>query len=376
MPRGKVIPRSIPGFGFLFKPTYTTKSGERREVSKYWLYYTTRDGEIVRRPSGTENQASAYEMLVKLRADYGRGELDSMAPESVTFKTLFDLYEQSLLNTTTRHQVHCALGKWLRPKFDTMRVLDLRKRHVEEWKAECLKSLAPDSVNRMLSSWQRSMRIGMMEDPALVLRVPAWFKKIPVDNARQGVVTYEQYRKLLEALPDHLKPLLAIGFHLGMRSGEARGLRWDQVDFDAGLIVLERSQTKAKTPRTAPIYGELGPALQMAWAARDPECPYVIQYRGQRVTSCVWPTWKRAREMARVPDALIHDLRRTAATNMRRAGIDEPTVMRIVGWKTHAMFLRYNITAPEDTLRAGRTMDVWMDRERAKVEAKPKGRTM
>jgi integrase len=232
-------------------------------------------------------------------------------------------------------------------------------------------------VNRMLSSWQRSMRIGMMEDPALVLRVPAWFKKIPVDNARQGVVTYEQYRKLLEALPDHLKPLLAIGYYLGMRSGEIRGLRWDQVDLDAGLIRLEAAQTKAKFAREAPIYDrELRGILDMAYDRRDPGCPYVVQYMGHRITSCVWPSWKRARELAGVPDALIHDLRRTAATNMRRARISEATVMKIVGWKSYAMFLRYNIVGSEDIQEAGRTMEVWMDRERAKVDGTPKGRTM
>jgi integrase len=168
-----------------------------------------------------------------------------------------------------------------------------------------------------------------------------------------------------------------IGYHLGMRSGEIRGLRWDQVDFDAQEIKLERSQTKAKVARTAPVYGELGPALEMAYAARDPKCPFVVQYRGHRVTASMWETWQRAKALAQVPaDILIHDLRRTAATNMRRAGIDEPTVMRIVGWSTQAMFLRYNIVGPEDTLRAGRTMAAWMDAQREKTEAKPKGRTM
>jgi integrase len=377
MPRGKVIPRNIPGFGFLFKPTYVVKSGERREVSKWWLYYEAANGERIRESSGTTDQAIAYEKLVALRAELGRGELDSMEPHSVTFSVLFDLFEKSLVKKATIAQVVYTVAKWLRPTFDTMRVVELRKKDVEAWKAQALKSLKPASVNKLLSFWHRALVLGTMEDPQLVLRVPPWFSKLEVDNARQGIVTYEQYKALKESLPPHAALLLTIGYHLGMRSGEIRGLRWDQVDFDAQEIKLERGQTKGKVARTAPIYGELGPALEMAYASRDPKCPFVVQYRGKRVVASMWETWQRAKELAQVPRGiLIHDLRRTAATNMRRAGIDEPTVMRIVGWTTQAMFLRYNIVGPEDMKRAGRTMAAWMDQQREKSETKPKGRTM
>ena len=52
------------------------------------------------------------------------------------------------------------------------------------------------------------------------------------DNARQGFLTDQQYAKLLEALPDFLKPLFVTAYHTGVRLGELLAWDWDQVDWN------------------------------------------------------------------------------------------------------------------------------------------------
>ncbi len=47
------------------------------------------------------------------------------------------------------------------------------------------------------------------------------------------------------------------------------------------------------------------------------------------------------------PVRLVHDLRRTAAREFVEAGVPG-RIMRLCGWKTRAMFDRYNITNQED----------------------------
>ena len=49
---------------------------------------------------------------------------------------------------------------------------------------------------------------------------------------------------------------------------------------------------------------------------------------------------------------LVHDLRRTAAREFRRKGVSESEIMRLCGWKTRAMFDRYNIIDEADLDRA------------------------
>jgi len=65
----------------------------------------------------------------------------------------------------------------------------------------------------------------------------------------------------------------------------------------------------------------------------------------------------------RGPEVLFHDLRRSAARNMRRAGIDRSVIKRIGGWKTEAMFLRYNIIDERDFVEAARKMESYRAQE-------------
>jgi integrase len=44
----------------------------------------------------------------------------------------------------------------------------------------------------------------------------------------------------------------------------------------------------------------------------------------------------------------IHDSRHTASTNLRRAGVDTMTAVKIVGHKSEQMHRRYNTIQPED----------------------------
>jgi len=176
------------------------------------------------------------------------------------------------------------------------------------------------------------------------------FGLFKLDNARQGFVEDADYRKLIKVLPPHLRCLAIAGYHLGMRTGELRKLQWSQVDLDAKEIRLAAAQTKGKRARTAPIYGDLIPALAHQKAEHDanwPDVPWVFHWYGKPIGHSL-KGWRRSAKEAEVPDLLFHDLRRSAIRNMERAGIPRKIAMSISGHRTESVYLRYDIVSQKD----------------------------
>jgi integrase len=62
--------------------------------------------------------------------------------------------------------------------------------------------------------------------------------------------------------------------------------------------------------------------------------------------------WRRACEAVGLEGRLFHDLRRSAARNMDRAGVSRHVAMQITGHKTEAMYRRYNIVNDADVKAA------------------------
>ena len=59
-----------------------------------------------------------------------------------------------------------------------------------------------------------------------------------------------------------------------------------------------------------------------------------------------------------MPGLLFHDLRRTAARNLLRAGIAEGVIMKIGGWRIRIVFERYAIVSQSDIADALKKLEM------------------
>ena len=69
-----------------------------------------------------------------------------------------------------------------------------------------------------------------------------------IRRRRDRIEPPEVAHELLAALPDSEKASWAVALFCGLRRGELRGLQWANVDFDNGVIRVERSWDPVKGP--------------------------------------------------------------------------------------------------------------------------------
>ena len=128
-------------------------------------------------------------------------------------------------------------------------------------------------------------------------------------------------------------------------------MKWSGVDLKKGLIHLRGSETKNEEPRNVPF---LSKEVDGDFEVRGGN-PRRIHGRVFGVKN-IRNAFENACRRLGIEDLHFHDLRHTAATNMRRAGVDTATVMKICGWKSVQMFLRYNEVDDDDLITASEAM--------------------
>jgi integrase len=333
----------------------------------WWVRYSVPGEKEERRESShSTNKNDAIRLLNQRRGEVDRGVISA---SKATIGDLLNLYLADKKNTRGYGDAETYVRLHLQPAFGNLGVQQLPTRSISNF-VEQKRALgrANASINRWLEGLHRAFTLGYEHRPRLVTEIP----KIPMldesDNVREGLLCHTDYVKLRDELPAHQKLILVIGYHFGMRSGEILALRWAQIDWQANLIRLEKRQTKSKQARVAPLYGELRAWLEMAYADPDRGAT-IVSWKGEKISETK-TSWKKACKRAGVPGLLVHDLRRTAISNMiNGAGIPEKTAMLISGHKTRSVLDRYTIVVDRDIQVAGTRMEAYLAEQARLAEA-------
>jgi len=186
--------------------------------------------------------------------------------------------------------------------------------------------------------------------------------KVPMpnpNNERDRVLSDEEWMKLYHTAKPHLRPVLLTAYQLGQRFSEIVGLTWDRVDLKRGFITLRSLDTKTKTARQVPMTPDVKMTLQRLAKARSLATRHVFTYKS-RPLQRISRSFKTALKDAGIMDFRFHDLRHCASTNLRRAGVDTATAMKIVGHKSEKMGKRYNAIEERDLTQAAQRVHKYL----------------
>ena len=140
----------------------------------------------------------------------------------------------------------------------------------------------------------------------------------------------------------------------GPLSGSRRPRRGPFPQALAGLLFgfwVSEVRVVSMTPTVYQVFVEL-------WNERRLDTNRVFLYK-EKAIQRIGTGFKAACRRAGITDLRIHDFRHTAGTNLRRAGVDTATAMKIVGHKSDRMHRRYNTVEPEDLQRAAAQLHVY-----------------
>lgn len=353
-------------------------------------WYKSPTGE--RFPTGTHIESEAIDFKIRKLAELRIGmptQAHAKGPQT-TVNELLDVHLAYMRRKGRKstEDVEGILNKHVRPYFGDRIAASLSTSDFERYREDKRNDVEPTTLNRHMAYLRAGYSTGFKRvTPRLVDSIPAFPIVDESYNVRQGFLTFDGYLKVLEHLPPSIRPLFISGFHVSTRKGELLKLRWTQVDFGAGIITLSPFDTKNKTGRLLPIYGDMVDALNQQKRIRDeqfPWCDHVFFWRTEDVMlahsglraapgspiKAFKDAWKKAVTAAGYPKLLFHDLRRTAERNMTDAGMDQTRRMHISGHKTASMSTRYNIIVADDIAEEKARMDTWFKQQRAKKASK------
>jgi integrase len=316
-----------------------------RRIKKRWYVDTYIDGRRIRRVAGDKkSEAIAAEEAIK--TDHRRGEYKFKRESKILFEVLAKDYIEYAEANKKSWKRDVASLKNLNPFFKGIRISKITPRHIEDYKIMRVEQVAPSTVNRELSLLKFMYTLAIK-----------W--KMADENPVKGVKLFQERRlvwpildremadRLIKYAAPHLKPIIIIGLHTGMRKGEILNLQWNDVDFGMHHIFVRES--KSGKGRKIPMNHIVAATLKSL--KRESKFLFFNPDTKEALKD-IKRAFKTARRKASITDFRFHDLRHTAATNMVNGGVDIVTVKEILGHQSIEMTMRYAHPTPENKRKA------------------------
>jgi integrase len=360
------------------------------EVIGYRCQITVPGG---RRSQTLKTEREARQWLRKAQAEAAQGRLGAKRPP-----TLADYLSEWLkdIETTVKSRTVASYAlnvtrvpAWLQP----VRLDELRPSHFQRFYRELTSAgLAPRTVRQVHMTMHTSMEDALRLDR--VNRNPTDGVTLPrIPQKEMQWYGEEQLARLLDTTGgDRFHALWAVLSKLGLRLGEALGMKWEDIDWRRSTITIQRSLHRnrllgalelqePKTPgsrRTLTLPSQTVAALQAHRDRQDFERRKARsdwQEHGLIFTTTlgtpldqgrIHHNWTIATKKAGLPRYRVHDLRHSVASILIANGMGLLEVAHLLGHSDGGMVTKvYGHIAPDDHRRAAAMMERLFDSQQS-----------
>jgi len=214
------------------------------------------DGRIDRRHVMSLTKAKVVERVAKLEQDRDKGRVPKVS-ERWTVESWLDHWLENIARPFVRESTYegyrSAVRKHLIPGLGKHKLEKLRPEHRERLYVSMLRLttrrktlMSPGRVHQV----HRTMRTALTEAArrGYIVQNPALMAKTPpvVDQEVEPFTVAEIQRLFLAAQQERNGARWVVALALGLRQGEALGLKWEDVDWDRALLAVRRSRTRPR----------------------------------------------------------------------------------------------------------------------------------
>ncbi|CAA9339514.1 MAG: Phage integrase, site-specific tyrosine recombinase [uncultured Chloroflexia bacterium] len=354
------------------------------KITSYQGSYFTSDGK--RRYVSARTKTECREKLRQAMSDADQGFVFDAGSQTVgEYMTRWlEDFAKADLAPRTYHNYKLQLREHIVPAFGTMKLSKLDTPNIQSMYAAKLRGgLKPSSVKYIHAVLHRGLAKAV--DLRLIPRNPAASANPP--KARQEEIEplgSDEARKFLEAARgEKFEPLYILCLTCGLRMGEALGLKWSDLDLEAGTLRVNRqlqrmreggglvfSEPKNASRRTIDLPQKTLEALRVHRKNQLEEKSGVRSYQdsGLVFATCkgtpldaqniVNRHFKPLLNLAGLPSLRWHDLRHTCATLLLGRGVHPKLVQHLLGHASISMTLdRYSHWIPSMGRYAADGMD-------------------
>jgi integrase len=242
----------------------------------------------------------------QLAAHYMEKELDEQHPNKAY---------------STRECYRVMIEQHILPRWGNYRLGDVRTVAVEDWLSDL-----------KLANASRAKIRGVLHALYSHAQRYEWYDRNPITKVRQSaqrekepeILDVEELTGLLTTLPDPFRSMVFVAAATGLRRGEFIGLKWEDIDFEAGLIhprrsIVNQNIGKLKTVASAkPV--ALDPDLAVALANLQAASPF------NQPGDWVFASPASGGQKPYWPDMALNRHVRPAATKLG--------ITKLIGWHT------------------------------------------